>query len=308
MYIIKSFACLLLLILGTSCIYDYDVSEQGKGFSPKIVINGIITESDSNVLSFAWSVPDFNTEPLPLKNAHVIIKENDNNIVDSMFETLDTLIVRHKFGKGCTYKINVMCDGNEASSTATIPENHTFSIDTTRNKYNSATLIQRNWTVDISFSKISEKNNFLIKSTIYDHLWRKVKLYDLEYNGMIPYADDINMEITMGVENGIYYNGFVRIPNKNLHLVKENIKFEFNDVYKGKYIVMDFMTTPEGYDRYYRSRYEYKKFYEDIYDLPGLINPAVPIYNNISGGIGIFDGAGIKQVVFENPYYQKRYE
>lgn len=298
------FGYLLLLVLGTSCIYDYDISGHNNKYTPKIVINGIITESDSNTFFFARSVPDFNTNPGPVTNARFIVMENGKVVIDSFFISLDKLTVNHKFRQGPEYKIFLKTNNEEVSATTTIPSCHFFKTDTMRNIQNNPLLMNKFWNVKVYFQEISDKNNFLIKSTIYDHLWRKVDLYDIEYNGKIPYADDINMEITLGVENSTYYNGFVRISNKNLMIIKDAITFNFDNVYRGKYIVMDFMTVPEGYDRYFRSCYEFKKQYSEVYDFPGITNSAVPVYNNIHGGIGIFDGISKQQIIFENPYYQ----
>lgn len=299
----KIFIRLLSCLLITSCTFDYDIKDTGYLFTPKIVVNGLISESDQNILYFTQSVPKMSDRLKPIDNARLILHESNQLLLDSTFIKLDTLKLDFPFRTGREYRIEIHAQDHKVHSSAVVPFPHKLKVDTV-SRMSENNFYQRDfWKVTVDLQTVSPGNSLWIKGDIYNGDGTIDRRYTLEYKGVVPFADKINQEIVMGLEGGLYYNGFIRIGKQYLSDIKKPFEFGMNNIYYGKHIKLQFLTVPESYDRYLINCYEFEKMYLQDLDPPSMFNSSVPIFSNIEGGLGLFSGVQSYSINLENPYY-----
>lgn len=294
---IKSFVLPILLFF-TACSVDYPLGETFIDEPDRIIVNSILTPvNEIEVKLFYTHKTGSGYGFSGLRGAHVLLKENDLVLYDAVCPD-SILRLPYKPMTGSVYSIKVSTDNlPEVNSETSIPAQIQCEVDMAYNGRSSIVYLDK----------------FVIPENNRSVLW--ILAYQLyEEFGIFQYTDlytkhalidKSNSVSGMDVENeevgSVYYEGFLRVKNKNLPYFS-NLAMTPSRTYYWKNpdtipsasvphdIMIKLLTATPEYDQYSKSLYDNKSMV--IYDdgLSTIFYRPQAVYTNIKNGLGIFAG------------------
>lgn len=294
----KPFFLFISIVIISSCSVDYDFNNTKSNEPELIIVNSLLSPSKPiQVRLHKLEIAGDKYGYKGLQGAKVTLKEGQLILYDTVCN--DSILSLNHYPKvDMDYSIEVSYGNLQtAKATTSVPPpitcNSDFSYDEVY-RYSSSYVITL--------------RSFQIPSTPKIALW--ITAYrvfedneEIQYNEL--YANNVlidkrnstaGMEAINNTVGSIYYNGFLRIKNKNLNLVQD-IQLTPNFVYIEDYtdpeaeqtkIRVKLITASPEYDQFQKTLYEQKSMivFED--DFSSVFYQPKAVYTNIENGLGIF--------------------
>ncbi|MDR1200083.1 MAG: DUF4249 domain-containing protein [Tannerellaceae bacterium] len=290
----------VFFILISSCSVDYDFNGTKSNEPELIIINGLLRSSEPiRVKLHKLERTGGKYTYKGLQGAKVILKEDRTILYDGVCnDSIVTLDYHPKVN--ANYSIEVSYDNLETAKAFTRvppPITCTYRMDAI---YDEVYKYDISYVVTVKPLKIPPVPEIALWVTAYRFFEGG---QEIQYNEL--YANNVlidkrnsvaGAEAKNNIVGSIYYNGFLRIKNKNLPLVDE-IKFTPNFVYVEDYtnpkanqtgIKLMLITASPEYDQFQKTLYDQKSMiiYED--DFSSIFYQPKTVYTNIENGLGIF--------------------
>jgi hypothetical protein len=295
--------------LFAACSYEYDMGPSNQTEKDRLVVNSILNPNQPLSIFFHVTCrTDSGYGYRTVKDVRVVLKEDGQVFYDAVCP--DTVLqLAHPVKEGAGYSIAVGLDGYEAvSATTTIP----YPIESNCSDEKTGD----------SWSYLIKLSGFKFSRDDESSLW--VTAYQLYENGTIAqyaelytnnlFVDKVNEEAGMSVRNpvvgSLYYDGFLRVKNKNLPDLEELVFTPAGVYYTKKTAPTDseierigvkLIAASREYDRYNRTLFQQKSMiiYDD--DISSIVYQPIPVYSNIKNGLGIFAGMNETNYYLEYP-------
>lgn len=300
-----------VILITISCSVDYRVETLSNNETDLIIVNGYLdAEKPINIELFKVQSSNKGSFINGLEGSRVIFKENEKVIYDDLCP--DSVFTMNYYPQqGAVYGIEVSCNGfNTVKARTVIPQ----AIQCEPKFSTSDDYWDRS-------NDIVTLNHFTFHKNENASLWITSYMI-LENDEIIQYSeifssnvlvDKINSVAGTGVKNNvvgsIYYNGFLRIKNKDLSNLTE-IAFTPNYVIYDnnpqlsaarKKIKVNLITASPEYDKYNKSLYEQKYMIVYDEDISSIFYQPKGVYSNIENGLGIFAGMSKISFLFDLP-------
>lgn len=289
---------LVFFTLVSSCSVDYDFDNTKSNEPELIVVNGLLSPSKPVLIRLHKLERTGNGYACKgLQGAKVTLKEGQSIRYDAVCN--DSILTLDYYPKANTdYTIEVSYDNLKTVRASThVPPPITCSLSFTQDKaniYNPSNII----TLDALQIPDSPKIALWITAYRFFEDGQEIQYNELYANNVL--IDKRNSTAGMDAVNStvgsIYYNGFLRIKNKNLNLV-EKLNFTPDFVRVEGYvepearqtkITLTLITASPEYDQFQKTLYDQKSMfvYED--DFSSFFYQIKPVYSNIENGLGLF--------------------
>jgi hypothetical protein len=265
------------------------MKETNERVSDKIVVNGFLTPEETVRMLFGViNRAETGYVYRAASGMKVTLTEDGNVLYDGICEdTVLSLDYQPKENK--RYRIEARLDGYEpVSAETTVPEAVACVLGYRwkNSDYYNANLICRLY----DFSNYGKNAQSAVYVSYYtpkgtDTLMELTSLYSM--NLLIDNINRIGGMPILDEEAGsLYFENFMRVKRKNIPLI-DTLVFAPEYGYDGGILRM--LTASDEYDRYMRTFYEQAMniAYDDF---SGAFARLVPVYSNVSGGLGIFAG------------------
>jgi hypothetical protein len=294
-------------ILISSCSVDYEFDTVKSTEPELIIINGLLHPSEPlRVNLHKLEKTGGNYTCKGLQGARVVLKEDRSILYDAVCND-STVTLDYHPKVNATYSIEVSYDGLKTARASTrVPSPITFacSLDVFCNEvYKDDT----SYVITVKPLKIPPVPEIALWITAYRFFedGQEIQYNELfANNALIDKRNSVaGMEAQNNVTGSIYYNGFLRVKNKNLPLANE-IKFTPNYVHVmdnndvGNYytnteanqtgIRLVLITAGPEYDRFCKTLYDQKSMIVYEEDISSVFYQPQAVYSNIENGLGLF--------------------
>ncbi len=310
----------LLFVTGlllSSCEYDYDINEHFKGeFTPKVVVNSIITPDSTIKAKLYWSkyISDTTSRSKVVENYGVTLYEDNNKIFEG--DGVNGILTTNIHPKaGSKYRLEVVVpDYGELSAETSIPTPPSAEIAFV-GIIREEVGYEYGGYIHLSIDQIvttAPTRSIMIKSRdTYEMFPEKNRNHYYFYTDN-PFCDKFNAggdsyEASLKGSSS-YIDYYMRVPYKNIELVTP-LKFSVRNV--SPYIERKVTGTDSWgfpiieYIEHFPSleieliapSFEYDKYYKTAYQQvsfgsvdPQIFSTIYSVHSNITNGIGIFAG------------------
>ncbi|MDR3140875.1 MAG: DUF4249 domain-containing protein [Tannerellaceae bacterium] len=287
-------------ILINSCSVDYDFDETTSNEPELIIVNSLLQPSEPiSVKLHKLERTGGKYTYKGLRGAKVIVKEDQAILCDAVCN--DSVVTLDYHPKAdATYSIEVSYDNLKTARASThVPPPITFACGLEAvcddvYKYDTS------YVITVKPLKIPPAPQIALWITAYRFFegGQEIQYNELYANNAL--IDKRNSVAGMAAKNNvtgsIYYNGFLRVKNKNLPLADE-IKFTPHFVYVKNItdpeanqtsIKITLITAGPEYDQFQKTLYDQKTMivYED--DISSVFYQPKTVYSNIENGLGLF--------------------
>ena len=306
----KYYPFLLLLICFCSCSYDYDVGDSRIQEKDYLIVNSLLNPNRPiSIYFYRTQQTDTGYICLEVENLSVSLKE-DNKVIFEGLTPSPVLTLDHYPKTGSTYSISVNdTDGTEVYATTRIPEAISCVADMSFGDSKYA------WPYYLAY--LNEfPDTFDERVTLWVTAYKVFESAEfIQYNELYAnnlLVDNVNrnegMEVLNPTVGSLYYDGFLRVKNRNLTELNELI---FTPAYAhyGEYrpdseqqgIRIKLTTASPEYDQYCTSLFKQKAMiiYED--DISAIVYQPTQVYSNVHNGLGIFAGVNEIDYYFSLP-------
>jgi hypothetical protein len=289
-----------VFILISSCSVDYDFDGTTSNKPELIIVNGLLQPSEPiSVKLHKLERTGGNYTYKGLRGAKVVLKEDQSILCDTVCN--DSIVTLDHHPKvNANYSIEVSYDNLKtvrASTRVPPPISCTYRMDAS---YDEVYIYDISYIITLTPLKIPPVPEIALWVTAYRFFedGQEIQYNELYANNVLLDKRNsvVNMEAKNNVVGSIYYNGFLRVKNKNLLLVNE-IKFTPNFVYVEDYtdpeasqtgIKLVLITASPEYDQFQKTLYDQKSMivYED--DFSSVFYQPKTVYTNVENGLGLF--------------------
>ncbi len=308
---LEFFGYCFIFLFFISCSVDYEIGESFVKEQQRIVVNGYLSPGKP-IQIHLYELMDSGGSYIVkgLTGSHVVLRENGIILFDAICPD-SIFVMQYNPQAGATYSIEVIHEGLQTVKAQTgIPDAiHCRASFFSGKEY---------WDTSQYIVKL---DSFEWPQNEGTYLW--ITAYQLFENGkVVQYnelytnnvlVDKLNSVAGMGAKNetvgSIYYNGFLRIKNKNIPHLTELLLTpnyvadgsNYNPEGSQNGIRIKLMTASSEYDKYNKSLYEQK--YRIVYDedISSVFYQPNGVYTNVENGLGIFAGMNEVNFVFGLP-------
>ncbi|MBK7628696.1 MAG: DUF4249 domain-containing protein [Bacteroidales bacterium] len=245
---------LSLLILSTSCesIIEIDLDYM----KPKLVIEGVISDSDNQFIIKLSKTTDYFTRKTnpPVSGAVILLTDNSGAVVKLNETEPGSYLAEHVHAKSrVDYTLSILSEGDTYMAKATIPQK--VNIDSLTCRYNPKSIIYEvGYVVSCHFSDPEENRNFY-----------RLKTYNIN--------DKTKARISKELYDDDVYNG------NNVELKWSNNVYQQNDT-----VVVELYSLDENTYEYYKTLFPISGGSE----MMSFTTPANPNTNLSDGALGYF--------------------
>ncbi|MDR1762580.1 MAG: DUF4249 domain-containing protein [Dysgonamonadaceae bacterium] len=298
----KFLSCCISAFFCLSCTVDYEFGESNILEHDRLVINALLNPTQPlEVYFYAIGRVDTGYVYSALQGVRVLLKENDKILFDGVCSDTVLRLPQSPLA-GANYSIEASYAGMEtASASAYVPEaiDGSVRMEIYDNEWVKDDLIF--YLSDLRLPAGNEASLFITAYGLdkdgeegqYGEIYASHALLDL-----------LNRVEGMPVKNPIvgsmYYDGFLRVKNKNLPNLDEIAFMPLYAAYDTK-VWIKLLTASKEYDQYCRTLYQQKAMiiYDD--DISAIVYQPIQVYSNIKNGMGIFAGINEINYYFDVP-------
>ena len=266
-----------------ACEREIDVSKVG--YTPRLVVNALLNNADAVFVTVSQSTNIYDSvKPAPIANANVIINEEGGNIFACSYNLVTKRYESSLVPKaGLKYTITVDAPSfTKAYATLTMPSFSVGAKSTWKDSTGYDTVGMPTGTITVNIKDNGgEQNYYRITMYYYDDvlaLWKVIK----------PLTKDAELE-----NNGIATeDGGILFSDASFN--GKSRSFEFITIFgfvthtqTPKFLILSENLSKEYYN-YYRSLKNYR------IGTGAFVEP-VPVFTNITNGIGIFAGSSVSR-------------
>ena len=279
--------CGLIINTLSGCIQDVELDLSAKNH--EYVLNCILntqTDTITAVLTKTKNITDGSKSFESVKNAEIVLYENDERLGSFSFSGSDNYFLTHKPKPGSTYRLEAKIENNKIWGETIVPKTVKGNIEKLPSSMEG---------YQVYFEDNKDEDNFYwVSATGYEQMpdttQKDTFVLHTQKNiaGIIlsnfEYADDFNRYIG---DHGIYkfeYDYYIRFSDSQLPDSIIHVKFR---PFAGSSPEIFFLSTDYHLDKYMKSSLMMERMEIYAEDMPIIYAP-VPIYSNIHGGTGIF--------------------
>jgi hypothetical protein len=279
--------CGLIINTLSGCIQDVELDLSNK--KNEYVLNCILntqTDTITAVLTKTKSITDGSKSFEAVKNAEIVLFENEERLGSFSFSGSDNYFLTHKPKPGTSYRLEAKTGNNKIWGETTVPKTVNGNIEKLPSSLEG---------YQVSFEDNRDEDNFYwVSATGYEQmqdttqkdtivLCKRKNIAGIIFSSF-EYADDFNRYTG---EHGSYkfeYDYYIRFSDSQLPDGVIRVKFR---PMVGSSPELFFLSTDYHLDKYMKSSILTERMEIFAEDMPIMYAP-VPIYSNIHGGTGIF--------------------